>query len=382
MKKSIFKETYLLFLIVIGLFSLSIYSTYALFTAGSTINNVVQVNTSNFSYTLGEALEYQRITVASGEAQYIELNITNSAAVSMYYALWYEMVSPTEITEGIDISYSDSNMALLETGSTTTTYVYITNTTDSDIIVNLGVDSFDAGTIGLDENKSLITSQYSSFDGTGTSNITMDTPSGENDISPTYTHSSTYTVTGTVEDNGSGIKRVTVNGGTATVTDSNFSKDIVLTANTATPVTVVAIDNNSNFNTLTKFVYYDDADPALNVVTPSSESSTSPTYVDSPSYTITGTVSDTGSGIDTVTVNGNKVAVTDGTFSTGISLTEKEVTTITVVATDVSGRSRTVTKYVWFFSITKNVSYLPFYIFHSPKHSNVKIQLDRLKVFV
>ena len=35
------KESYLLMLIVFGLLSLSLYSTYALFTASTTINNVV-----------------------------------------------------------------------------------------------------------------------------------------------------------------------------------------------------------------------------------------------------------------------------------------------------------------------------------------------------
>ena len=64
------KESYLLFLIVIGLVSLAMYSTFALFTANTEIENVV-----NFDTTLNlgvRMFEYEMITLQPGETQIID----------------------------------------------------------------------------------------------------------------------------------------------------------------------------------------------------------------------------------------------------------------------------------------------------------------------
>ena len=61
MSKFKIRESYLLLLIVLGLVSLGIYTTYALFTASTTINDVVGITTT---LDIGKSLtEYEVITV-------------------------------------------------------------------------------------------------------------------------------------------------------------------------------------------------------------------------------------------------------------------------------------------------------------------------------
>ena len=59
------KESYLLLLIVLGLVSLGIYTTYALFTASTTINDVVSITAT---LDIGKSLtEYEVITIPLNE---------------------------------------------------------------------------------------------------------------------------------------------------------------------------------------------------------------------------------------------------------------------------------------------------------------------------
>ena len=65
MSKFKIRESYLLLLIVLGLVSLGIYTTYALFTASTTINDVVGITTT---LDIGKSLtEYEVITVPLNE---------------------------------------------------------------------------------------------------------------------------------------------------------------------------------------------------------------------------------------------------------------------------------------------------------------------------
>ena len=99
------KETYLLFLIVIGLVSLSLYSTYALFTASTEITDVVSFNTS--LTTDSSILEYEMITIPAGESKIIEINANNSHTDTIYYGIWYQLLtSNSDINIGI---YSENN---------------------------------------------------------------------------------------------------------------------------------------------------------------------------------------------------------------------------------------------------------------------------------
>lgn len=106
MPKLKIKETYLLIIIVIGLMSLAIYSTFALFTASTTIEDVVGITAS---LDIGKGLtEYEVVTIEPGATKSIELNIANSYSDNIYYGAWYQVVQGN--SSDLDIGlYEDKN---------------------------------------------------------------------------------------------------------------------------------------------------------------------------------------------------------------------------------------------------------------------------------
>lgn len=106
-------------------------------------------------------------------------------------------------------------------------------------------------------------------------------------------------------------------------------------------VTFSVTDNDGNAATAVSVSFtVDTVPPTLNVTSPTDNSITN-----SSTCTVAGTTNDTTSSPVTVTVNGNPVTVTNGSFSTTINLTEGS-NTITVVATDAAGKTTTVTRTV------------------------------------
>ena len=105
------KETYLLLLIVLGLVSLGVYTTYALFTASTTINDVVGITAT---LDIGKSLtEYEVITVQPNETKLIELNVVNSYNGNIYYGAWYQIVKGN--SSDIDIGlYTENLMHIYE----------------------------------------------------------------------------------------------------------------------------------------------------------------------------------------------------------------------------------------------------------------------------
>lgn len=178
--------------------------------------------------------------------------------------------------------------------------------------------------------------------------LTVVNPASSSSSTPTYhLDSSTYRVTGTVMDNGSGVAAVYVNGVLATVSGNNWYCDLSLIANTSTKVTVYAIDKKDNqSDSIVRYVVYDSASPSLAISAPTGTSSNAPTYTTSNTYTIAGSVSDV-SGIKSLTINGNEISIgSDGSWNCSIALTAETTTAITVVATDNANRSTTATRYV------------------------------------
>ena len=83
MNKLKIKESYLILLIVLSLVSLGIYTTYALFTASTTINDVVGITAT---LDIGKSMsEYEVVTVPAGETKLIELNVVNSYNGNIYF---------------------------------------------------------------------------------------------------------------------------------------------------------------------------------------------------------------------------------------------------------------------------------------------------------
>ena len=107
-----------------------------------------------------------------------------------------------------------------------------------------------------------VTVELSGIDKTGP-DIRILTPESSDETNPTQVTSSSFAVTGEVEDE-SEIKSLTINGTDATVNeDGSWSHTLTLNANETTTITVVAIDENNNSTTVVKYVCYVRIEPGL-----------------------------------------------------------------------------------------------------------------------
>ena len=109
------------------------------------------------------------------------------------------------------------------------------------------------------------------------------------------------------------------------------------------------------------YISYDSAPPELSVGAPAGTSASNPTLLTSTtnvSYEVTGTVVDYGSGINSVSVNGQPATISGTNWSCTLTLATNTNHTIKVVATDKAGFTTTVTRYLTIYDNTvKNYSY-------------------------
>lgn len=136
------KRNYLLSIIVIGLIVLSLYSTFAMFTASVNTNDIVNLTASNLP-TGTETIEYERLTIKSKEKKVIEFTVSNNTNSSLYYGVWYEMIKPTSINDDIVIGKKENTqndtLGQLQSNSNAKVSFVIENKTSSSVIINIGV---------------------------------------------------------------------------------------------------------------------------------------------------------------------------------------------------------------------------------------------------
>ena len=157
------KKNYLLGLIVLGLISLSVYSTYAMFTASVETNDIVSLSASTLP-TNSEIVEYERLTIKSKEKKVIEYTVNNNTDNSLYYGVWYEMINPSSINDDIVIGKSEDTtsdtLGQLSSGNNAKVLFVIENKTNSNIVVNVGVGYGETSSLNLPTNRNLITEIY------------------------------------------------------------------------------------------------------------------------------------------------------------------------------------------------------------------------------
>ena len=153
------KETYLLFLIVIGLVSLSIYSTYALFTEEYVVGSV-NLNASNYIFNLDKVTEYKRIDTYANRNRDIVITLLNSNNSNLYYGLYTNINS-----ECVNIAY-DEDMALpydnIGVGMSKTIRLNVSNSCSNNYAFNLYIVTDSNSLIDkkiLDDDKKLIVNE-------------------------------------------------------------------------------------------------------------------------------------------------------------------------------------------------------------------------------
>ena len=162
------KQTYLLFLIVIGLISLSVYSTYALFTFESVTSDIVTIHTPK-SLTISENIyEYQQITVEPNTVVTTDIDIYNSFDYDVCYSIWYKVVGENIDEDKVQV-FEKSNGTLtsnsiLTINNNVRVTLGIINDNEETIKINIGTigakQENNSCSLNLDTNKNLITSTY------------------------------------------------------------------------------------------------------------------------------------------------------------------------------------------------------------------------------
>ena len=157
------KKNYLMLIIVIGLISLSLYSTLAMFTASVNTNDIVNLTASTLP-TDTEIIEYERVSVKAGEEKTVEFTVNNSTSNSLYYGVWYEMINPSSITDDVIVAKLqetvDSETGQLSTGGSAKVSLIIKNKSSSGAIVNIGVGYSSTSSLNLPINRYLVTETY------------------------------------------------------------------------------------------------------------------------------------------------------------------------------------------------------------------------------
>ena len=159
------KESYLLIIIIVGILSLCMYSSFALFSLEKTTSKDIFTMraASNIETTL-KIFEYKKITVPAGSNTSVMVNVNNDTGGSIYYGVFYEMVSPSTKTDDIGIYKIDwsanATSGSITNGSILPVELLVINNTSSDITLNIGVAGSDSNELGLTDGKTLITETF------------------------------------------------------------------------------------------------------------------------------------------------------------------------------------------------------------------------------
>ncbi|RKY02763.1 hypothetical protein DRP77_07390, partial [Candidatus Poribacteria bacterium] len=199
--------------------------------------------------------------------------------------------------------------------------------------------NFTASDVPLqNEGENRITAEATYADGavisTSITVIRDTTPPQIQITSPTdglITDQTSIAVTGTVSD--ANLDKVYVNDQEVPVTDGTFTATVNLTVEGPNTITARATDVVGHEATASVTVIRDTTPPQIRITSPADGS-----WVNQGTITVTGTVSD--ANLDKVYVNDREIPVTDGSFSTTVSLAEGE-NVITAKATDLAGNEAT-----------------------------------------
>ncbi|MBQ8681767.1 MAG: hypothetical protein IJ509_02530 [Bacilli bacterium] len=228
LKKIISKKRniYLLFLINICLLSFAISHTYAKFPYTDTTGEDIVGVSLNFDIGITNIEEYEEIKVEAEKYKVFNIVIENINEDLLYYGIWYRMNKPTTEDSNIKIARLDGTSTTtsgsIDTNSSKTVSIIVTNKTTEDIIIDVGVSSSDVSTSAIEyiSGKKLITGVDSPYI------ITMDNSVIGGNISAPLTANTGEKVTLTVTPNSGFIYAG------ATIKDSEDNTLITLDANT------------------------------------------------------------------------------------------------------------------------------------------------------
>ena len=136
------KNLYLIAVIAIGLIGLGVGSTFAMFTASTSIDNPIAFS-SNLSSTnnLAETIE---VVVPAGEDKNVDIVISNTSSDSLNYTAWYSPTSNDLVVGSTSSNNSYGTVGLIPSDGSFTLTVQLRNKGDTPITVTIGVSSSDS----------------------------------------------------------------------------------------------------------------------------------------------------------------------------------------------------------------------------------------------
>lgn len=166
------KQIYLLFIIIVGIIALSVYSTYAIFTFESSTSDIVSIHTPKSLQISENIYEYQQVVVEPNTIARTDIDIYNTFDYEVCYSIWYKVVGDSDketkvqIFEHTDDSLTSSGI-LQGTESIRATIVII-NDNEEAIKVNLGTigsqKQENSCSLNLTDDKNVISSSYKNID--------------------------------------------------------------------------------------------------------------------------------------------------------------------------------------------------------------------------
>ena len=160
------KQIYLLSIIVIGIISLSVYSTYAIFTLESETSDIVSIHTPNSLEISSDMYEYQQVTIPKNSYITTDIDLYNNFDYQLCYSIWYKIVSTSSVDATKVKIYQSTPDGITTSGTlspitSSRITLLIINDNESDAKVNIGVSSSkfeDTCELNISKDKSLITS--------------------------------------------------------------------------------------------------------------------------------------------------------------------------------------------------------------------------------
>ena len=137
------KQIYLLSIIVLGIITLSVYSTYSIFTLEAESSDIVSIHTPNSLSVDSSSYEYKQVTVPKNSYISTDIDIYNNLDYPLCYSVWYKIASKNIDTTKVRIfENTDSSIITSSTIEPVTSRrinLIIINDNDSDVKVNVGL---------------------------------------------------------------------------------------------------------------------------------------------------------------------------------------------------------------------------------------------------
>lgn len=167
MNKLPIKQIYLLVVIIVGIFALSVYSTYSIFTFEGETSDVITIHTPNSLNLSEEVYEYKQISVPKNSYIETDIDIYNPLDEEICYGIWYKAVNMDSFDQSVSVyehTSSPSTTTVISGKTNLRVPLIVVNDNDEDINVKIGLTTTkkeNSCVLNISDDKKLITSSLS-----------------------------------------------------------------------------------------------------------------------------------------------------------------------------------------------------------------------------